>query len=280
MTTVKFNLNMNELKGNNMSNELALVEQYNPLAEIENTNQIIGALMKLDHYKKMGPDVVFAIVAKAKSLRIDPIYALNGGLFSLKGKIGMPAESMAAMIREKGHSIQKDKGCTDTCCILIGKRADNGDIWTSKFSVDDAKKAGIYANTWEKYTSAMCYNRAMSFLARQLFPDVIKGAGYTLDELKEIAQVPMIEESLIQEPTVEIINQEQFAQLDSVLSLCDPVYRKSVINQLSKSGHTIDKMPVDLYERVLSAANKKSITYQESLTKETSTDAIGETETS
>lgn len=105
-----------------MSNQLTVVEP-NTLGEIENTNKLMSALMKLPHYQKMGPDNVFAIVAKAKSLNIDPIYALNGGLFSIKGKIGMPAEAMAAMIREKGHSITKDKASTDTCCILTEKGA-------------------------------------------------------------------------------------------------------------------------------------------------------------
>lgn len=250
-----------------MSNELTVVEQ-NPIAEIEKTNMIMGSLMKLPHYQKMGVETVFAIVAKARSLGIDPMYALNGGLYAIKGKIGMPAEAMAAMIRERGHSITRDKASTDTCCILNGKRKDNGDTWTCKFSIDDAKKAGIYVNSWEKYGSAMCYNRAMSFLARQLFPDVIKGAGYTMEELKEIAtsnSSSYMETVEMVEVEPEKINSDQATLLKKVLSDCSDEYQASVMTTLRKASkpvESIDALPTSLYDRILMAAMKKKDEYQ------------------
>lgn len=251
-----------------MSNDL-VVQEKNPVAEIENVNKIIQSLMKLPHYQKMGMDTVFAIVAKAISLKIDPIYALNGGLYSIKGKIGMPAEAMAAMIREKGHSIQKDKNSTDTCCILHGKRRDNGDEWTCKFSVDDAKRAGIYANSWEKYTNAMVYNRAMSFLARQLFPDVIKGAGYTKEELQEIAASKNPEdlgESQC-EVVVDRISLEQADELREILDQCSQEYITSFMTRLKNppiSVSCLSQLPLALWDRVLSAAIKNRDEYAKS----------------
>lgn len=252
-----------------MSNEIATLDQ-NPMSEIENTNKIMQALMRLPHYKKMGEDVVFAIVAKARSLNMDPMYALNGGLFNIKGKIGMPAEAMAAMIREKGHSIQKDKASTDTCCILHGKRKDNGDTWTCKFSIEDAKKAGIYAQTWEKYGAAMCYNRAMSFLARQLFPDIIKGAGYTMDELKEIAKVENYQQPA---PEIEVefeevknpITSDQADQLADALALCDTAYLEKMwksLNSLNPPVRDLKDIPSEIFDRLMSAAIKNRKTVQ------------------
>lgn len=249
-----------------MSNELAVVEK-NPIAEIEQSNKILDALMRLPHYQKMGADTVFAIVAKAKSLDMDPVYALNGGLYAIKGKVGMPAESMAAMIRSKGHSITKDKASNGSCCILHGKRADNGDTWTIKFTLEDAKRAGIYSNTWEKYPETMCYNRAMSFLARQLFPDVIKGAGYTMDELREIAKVDQVDESKLEtvEVEVETISEKQLQELLDLLDGCAPEYRDSVITSLSKLPtpiKTLDKLPTNLYDRLKKAALQKSAEFK------------------
>ncbi len=249
-----------------MNNQLTTIEQ-NPLAEIENTNKLMQALMKLPHYQKMGPDNVFAIVAKARSLNMDPIYALNGGLFSIKGKIGMPAEAMAAMIREKGHSITKDKTSTDTCCILHGKRCDNGDTWTIKFSIEDAKRAGIYAQTWEKYPQAMVYARSMSFLARQLFADVIKGAGYTRDELMEISLSPSKMETAAYEEIVEKITQEQVNELSNMLSICDAdvISRfEGFIKNPPVSANSLADIPLSQFNSIKNMVKKR---YDEAIAK-------------
>jgi len=210
-----------------MSNEVA-IRDNDSIKDIENINQVVHSLMKLPHYQKMGIDNIVAIVSKAKSLNIDYIYALNGGLFSLKGKIGMPAETMAAMIREKGHSITKDKASYDTYCILHGKRADNGDTWTVKFTLEDAKRAGIYANVWEKYPGPMCYNRAMSFLARQLFPDVIRGAGYTPDEIREIVRSNG-DDLQPSEDVKEVITKDQANEIVALLDNCTVEYQDKVL---------------------------------------------------
>lgn len=232
--------------------ELSLVEK-NPVAEIEKTNNVIQALMKLPHYAKMGGDQVFAIVVKAQSLGMDPIYALNGGLYSIKGKIGMPAESMASMIREKGHSITKDKISNEKSCILHGRRADNGDTWTIKFTIEDAKRAGIYGNSWEKYPEAMCYNRAMSFLSRQLFPDIIKGAGYTMEELKEIAKsdsskVMETIETVEVKNEIERVSTDQAIEIAEILEDCPKEYKEKITVAMAKNGvQKIAEWPVDAY---------------------------------
>ncbi len=61
--------------------------------------------------------------------------------------------------------------------IFHGKRVDTSDIWTEIFSIDDAKRAGIYreGTGWTKYPRNMLFARALSNLARMLFPDVIQG---------------------------------------------------------------------------------------------------------
>jgi hypothetical protein len=74
--------------------------------------------------------------------------------------------------------------------ILHGKRADNGDSWTCTFTRQDAERAGLWNGPiWKKYPGIMLYNRCMSMLFRQLFPDLSLGAGYVEDELKEIKKV-------------------------------------------------------------------------------------------
>lgn len=158
-----------------MTNEMIKKEESNAMATVQETMKLCQMLMKTPHYQKMGQEGIFAIVQKAKAVGIDPLEALNGGLYFVQGKVEMTAGMMNDLIRRHGHSISKDKKSDDKICILHGKRRDNNDTWSESFSIEDAKTAGIYRNQWLKYPKDMLFARALSRLARQLFPDVIKG---------------------------------------------------------------------------------------------------------
>ncbi len=154
------------------SNIVALKTDY--ISELSNTQQLCSMLMKTSHYSKMGPEGVFAVVETAKSLGVDPRQALGGGLYYVRGKVEMSARMMNALIRSRRHSVTRDKKSDDTICILHGKRSDNGDTWTESFSIQEAQKAGLTKNpVWQNFTRDMLFARALSRLARQLFPDII-----------------------------------------------------------------------------------------------------------
>jgi len=175
--------------------------------------------MQTKHYQAMGEAGIFAIIQKAKSLKMDVIDALGGSLYFVGGKVGMSTEAMNALIRRAGHSITKDAKSDHQICILTGKRADTGDTWTCSFSIEDAKRAGLMKNMFEKYPTVMIFNRCLSMLARQLFPDVIKGAGYTQDELIEIKNVNTNKESTF-ELVDELLSLEQINKLEELLRRC------------------------------------------------------------
>ena len=159
------------------------------LAEFDKIQDTCKKLLTTKHYANLGEAGIHAVMAKAKALGIHPFEALNGGFHCINGKVGMSTEMMAALVRQKGHSITKDSKSHAECCILHGKRADNGDTWTCSFSKSDAEAAGLWNTaTWKKYPQVMLYNRCMSMLFRQLFPDLSLGAGYVEDELKEITR--------------------------------------------------------------------------------------------
>src|SRR5690606_11603455 len=233
------------------------VDKYEAsIANIENTQKVCQMLLKQKHYAKMGEDGIFAIVTRAKSLNIDPIDALNGALYYVNGKVGMSTEQMATLVRQAGHSVVKDEKSTPTCCILRCKRKDNGDTWTVSFSIDDAKRAGIYNDkgTWGKYPSTMAYNRAMALLCRQLFPDVIKGAGYTMDELQEIKEGKVRE--VVQEP--EILLSE--AQVEEIKALVgdDWEFEKELLTRLKNAFGCDgwDQVPAKQYKGVIHVIQK------------------------
>jgi hypothetical protein len=235
----------------------------NLLSKIDNMQKCVKALMQTKHYQALGEAGLFAMLQKAESLGMPQMEAVNGGLYVVNGKVGMSTEAMASMIRAKGHSIIKDPKSNDNVCILHGKRADNGDTWTCQFSIDDAKRAGLFKGVFEKYPSIMCYNRACSMLARQLFPDIIKGAGYTLEELHEIKDSKTYSQTIpVKSEPVEIekISSEQAIELIAILDACDAEYQANVLNFIRKAPHscvTLYDLPVSLYERLKTSSIKK-----------------------
>lgn len=175
-----------------MENDVSLQEKTPTsqlLVDLRNTQQLCELLLKEQHYAKMGHAGIFAIVETAKSLGVDPRLALGGGLYYVKGKVEMSARMMNALIRAKKHSVTRDKKSNDQICILHGKRSDTTDTWTESFSIEEAEKAGLLTNAvWRTYPRDMLFARALSRLARQLFPDII-GNCYVEGEISLAADI-------------------------------------------------------------------------------------------
>lgn len=172
-------------------------------------------------YKGIGEKAgVMMIMLSARELGIPPMQALNGGINIIQGKVEISARMMSALIRKSGHQIQV-KECTPNQCILIGKRGDTGETQCSSFSIQEAQSAGLVkpGGGWTKWPKDMCFARALSRLARQLFSDVI-GIGYVEGEISSVEVKPDIQ--VIEEP----INNEEPAEnqndyLDKFLNIFD-----------------------------------------------------------
>jgi hypothetical protein len=130
-----------------------------------------------------GEAKIMMILLAAKELGVGPCQALNGGIWSIQGKVEISARLMNGLIRRAGHSIKVVRS-DDTCCTLLGTRSD-GDFFETSFTMADAEKAGLAnGNVWKKYPADMLYNRCMSRLARRLFSDVISEC-YVEGEISE-----------------------------------------------------------------------------------------------
>lgn len=234
----------------------------NIFVDLDATKKLCQSLLQTPHYSKLGADGVFAVIETAKSLNVDPRQALGGGLYYVKGKVEMSARLMNALIRAKKHSITRDKRSDETICILHGKRADNGDTWTESFSWEEAQRAGLTGNaTWKNYTRDMLFARALSRLARQLFPDVI-GNCYVEGELSYMPEEPeyvepiQYGEAVIQaEPITAKINESQvlfLKELDSKLN--DTCRQKMYAWMLSShKAATLEDIPQNAFDKVVLA---------------------------
>lgn len=167
-------------RGNSIPTEHEMMV-YHTMAE-----QAVSSKM----YKGIGEKAgVMMIMLSARELGIPPMQALNGGINIIQGKVEISARMMSALIRKAGHRL-KVQECTSNQCILVGKRSDTGEVQSSSFCVEEAKLAGIYkvGGGWTKWPKDMCFARALSRLARQLFSDVI-GIGYVEGEISQAVEV-------------------------------------------------------------------------------------------
>lgn len=178
----------------------------------------LSAIASKGGTSNMSQEVLMNIMLTANDLGISPMKAINGGFYVVNGKISMSTALMADRIRKEGHSIKIPEWTTQKC-VMIGVRKDNGDSVKFEFTMEDATAAGLTNSpTWKKFPKQMLYNRAMSTLARTLFPDVV-GNSYSEDEKWDIMNVPP-EKRPLEDPDIEI---ESVRQVISVPSKDSPV---------------------------------------------------------
>jgi hypothetical protein len=224
-------------------------QQDNTITYVQNMQTLTSMLMKYPHYAKLGEIGVFAVVQKAKAMNLDPLEALNGGMYFVNGKVEMQGQMMLSLIRQSGHSISLDPKSTDTHVIMRGRRADNGDIWNVEFSIEDAKRAGIYRGQWEKYPKVMCQWRCVSMLGRFLFSDVIKGC-YVEGEIRDA--VPFEAKVALPEPTVAQISKDQAEELLALFVPCDAEFKTKFMRGVMFKFNCEDfySLPADCYEKM------------------------------
>lgn len=176
-------------------------------------------------YKGIGDESgIMMIMLAARELGIPPCQALNGGLNIIQGKVEISARMMNALIRKSGHHLSLQE-CTDNLCTIVGKRCDTGETQSSTFSVAEAQKAGLIkaGGGWQKFPKDMCYARALSRLARQLFSDVI-GIGYVEGEIKasygwpdHMGEIKQLTEQVVIQEIVD--NHDAEAELERLLDM-------------------------------------------------------------
>jgi len=99
----------------------------------------------------------------------------------IKGKTGISALLMRALIQAQGHEWQ-DGHVSDTSATVRGRRKGEAEWTEVTFTAAQAKLAGLAFNG---YPQDKLYARATSRLARRKFADVIAGMPYAAEELED-----------------------------------------------------------------------------------------------
>lgn len=129
------------------------------------------------------PEQAVAIMLKGRELGIPPMQALSH-IHIINGKPTMSAELMLSQILRlhPKTKISYPKRSGEICEIKVQR--DGSEPSTFSFSISDAQAAGLMSNpTWKKYPRAMLHARAVSEMARSLFPDAISGVSYCPEEM-------------------------------------------------------------------------------------------------
>ncbi len=134
-------------------------------------------------FQKRPQDVLVAI-EWGRELGLTPIAAMKE-IYVVHGQPSLSAKSMLALARRAGHRVRVEGDQQSATCEIL--RADDPDYpHRVTFSLDDAKQAGLLANTgWKNQPATMLRWRAVSNAVRLACPEVLGGISYTAEEMEE-----------------------------------------------------------------------------------------------
>ncbi len=139
------------------------------------------------------------IVLKGRELNIPPLQALNS-IYVINGRPCLAADLMLALIYRGCPSAKIDfktpvEKANEECVIEVTRPGQSPQNF--RFTIEDAKRAGLLGkDVWKNYPAAMCRARAISIMARAVFPDFVMGC-YTTEEMQREPQEEDIEDQRV-----------------------------------------------------------------------------------
>jgi len=252
-----------------MTTDISIYNSFPSSDELKNLQLIAMTAFKSGLYKGSAEAIIMTLLT-ARELNVGPMLALNGGVFNINGKVELSARLLGTLIRRSGHIIKVVES-TAIKCTLQGIRTDNQDSTETSFTVEEAKKAGLFkiGGGWDKYPEDMCYARALSRLARRLFPDVI-GNAYVEGEISGAPKdkpapesLPEAESEIVEpEATIEPIKLVNGSQSHELLRLKMElkVEDRQSLDKWLKDNLNIDnfdQLPESQFEKILMSLRKK-----------------------
>ena len=116
------------------------------------------------------------------------------GIDIIQGRPGLKAGTVASLIDASSRFAYRVAEWSHAKCVI--EFVDGGQlIGESSFTIDDAKRAGVYreGSNWAKYPKAMLFARAITQGARAYCPSIFFGPVYSSEELADGGEVIDIE---------------------------------------------------------------------------------------
>ena len=160
-----------------MNNQLAVQNQI-AMTDMERMAQSIA---KSGLFGMKNADQAIALMIVAQSEGRHP-GSVAKEYHIIQGRPALRSDAMLARFQASGGSVKwgerTDKSVTGTF-----SHAQGGDL-TLTWTIEDAKRAGIYGNQWLKYPRQMLTARVISEGVRAVFPAVVAGV-YTPEEVQD-----------------------------------------------------------------------------------------------
>ena len=126
------------------------------------------------------PQDILVCVQWGYEMGLAPMQALQN-IAVINGKPSVYGDAMMALVQasavcEDVEEFFEGEGTPNPVAVCIAKRKNRKPV-IAKFSVEDAKRAGLWAKQgpWSAYPKRMMQMRARGFALRDAFPDVLKG---------------------------------------------------------------------------------------------------------
>lgn len=157
----------------------------------------LGQVLAKSGYFADAKDAAQAVVKvlAGRELGMGPVASMTG-IYIVKGRVTLSANTMAAQIKRSGRYNYRVTRLDDEACEIAyfeGKEA----IGVSSFTMAQAREARLHQDwdskdgkwkdkaTWKNFPRNMLFARAMSNGAKWFCPDVFSGPIYTPEELQE-----------------------------------------------------------------------------------------------
>lgn len=158
------------------------------LTEVGQLAQAINGTELVPDALRGRPGAVGGVILKGRELGLPPMTAL-GSVFSIKGQLGMKAETMRALIMQRGHEIVVEE-TSSAICVMSGRRK-GSERWTKvTWTREDARQAGT--KNMDRFPRQMLQARCTTELARLVFPDVIAGLRSVEEIEADLEDVPAL----------------------------------------------------------------------------------------
>ena len=171
------------------------------------------------------PQKAMAILQMGHELGLSPMVALNN-ISVVNGRATLGADLIVAIImKHPDYDGMEIKGDDKQCTVSIRRRVgEKFDTFTGSFSMDDAARAGLTTkDSWKKYPQRMLKHRAISYTARDAFPDAL--AGVMMPEEMETIEVPAHVETPVE------IQKGLYSQAENAIKA---VVNESALNDIEK----------------------------------------------
>jgi len=140
------------------------------------------------------PEDVLVAIQWGRELGLAPLQALQN-IACINGKPSVYGDAAMALVQasavcEDIEEYFENEGSPNPVAVCVAKRKGRSPV-TVKFSVEDAKRAGLWAKQgpWSAYPKRMMQMRARGFALRDAFPDVLKGL-ITVEEAQDFPSQP------------------------------------------------------------------------------------------